>query len=300
MAIGKYLADNLGGARFSGLQLNDLATLLCGIKSVVFTSINSAEENRRVDSLCAELKLKKALLAHRRNVTNTRIIDILIGTNPKKIIDARRAYANVASPEWGLALGYPECCVRAYLDWRFNHNSGDLIGYIHQRTAGGKLLPFWMNNTVNYFSRLFTPEERKDNLAFLKLNPGQDRESIITWHPCSYLCAETMKKGKTLYEFMRKYMPDTISRRKAMLSKPVIFWDKFLFAVLNGNCRRKNRRFVVDYNGISRPKSLISAKTERALASFPRLSIGENGKITVPRSIPLPKGYIFLPFSAAF
>lgn len=283
--------------RCHGLQFNDLASLAAGVKSLVYTSVHGVDDARLLDRLCADLKLKKVTLGNNESVSNSPITDVLIGTNAKKLEAAKKAYKNVLSLEWGIALDYPECCVKSYIAWNAKTGNEDLIRHIYARSPAGKTFPFWMNNVFNYYSRLIRPGDRLKYAAFSKLNQGMDRESIIPWHPCSYLCAETVKKGKLIYDVMKRHMPFTAASRKAMLSKPIVFWDNFLFAILNGQCRKMDGGFIIAYKGLSRPKSLIGRETEKMLSGPENLWLSARGKITNPAELRLPGNHVVIPFA---
>ncbi len=301
MKFEKYL----GNSRCSDLQINDLIALLAGVKTVIYLSASSRENHEHLDQLCADLKLKKVILEDRKNVLGQPVVDLLIGTNVKKLGLAKIAYKNVCSFEWGVALDYPECCVRQYLNWRADFTKKDLVKHISEHSPKGELFPFWTNNVFNYFSRLNLRDgeaaqknDAGNYRAFMALNQGLDREAIITWHPCSYLCPKSVQKGKQMFEFMVEYLPQTAAYRQEMLSRPIIFWDKFLYAPLNGKCRKSGAGFEVNYQGLGLPKSLISAHSQKALKGPATLHIDAAGLITGQPKPSLPGKYIFLPFAA--
>lgn len=297
MDITRYLSDDMNRSRCPGLQFNDLASLLCGVKSVVYLSVGGRREWRQAQELCADLKLKLVTLGAAKDISGGRITDILIGTSSRKLAAAAKAYANVCSLEWGLALDYPECCVRAYLAWRAAQDGADLITRTWERTPRGVLVPFWMNNVLNFFSRIVTARDRKDYAAFSRLNAGLDREAIITWHPCSYACPETLEKGRRLYEFLARHMPRTAAARRGMLSKPVLFWDKFRFAFLNGSCRVGAAGAVsAAYSGLSLPRSLLGAGTAAQLGARGAIAVSRDARLAAPRGLRLPEGFSLIPF----
>lgn len=301
-AINKYLSEPTR-VRFHGLQLNDLASLVAGVKSVVYTSMYDGEDEKNIDALCSDLKLRKIVLAEKEDTLGKKCADILIGTNINKLKTAAKHYTNTASMGWGIALDYPECCVKAYINWRGMRERKDLISHIYDNSPKNRLIPFYVNNVFNFFSRVgFNNKEKPidagNYAAFVKLNENFDRESFIPWHPCSFFCKETMAKGRKIYEVMAKHIPHITRFRQSVLSKPIIFWDKFLFAVLNGNCRKKDKNFTVDYKGISQPRSLISAETEKILTCHNTIQVSASGKISRPGSMPVPANYVFIPFSS--
>lgn len=303
MNIAKYLSDKPTRAFCPGVQLNDLASLAAGVKSVVYACVRAGEESRLLDELCSGLKLQKVVLGENRSVSAAAVTDVLIGTNAGKLAASKKAYESVRSGKWGISLDwgvsldYPECCVKSYIAWHIKDNKKDLIRHIRDLSPAKTTFPFWMNNVYNYYSRLNRPEDRTDYAAFSGLNQGMDRESIIPWHPCSYMCGATLKSGWRIYEVLKHYMPLTAAARKEMLSKPVLFWDKFVFAVLNGECRTTADGFSVVYKGLSGPRALISLEAEKTLSGHGKLRISASGKVLSPAELRLPKGRFLIPFA---
>ncbi|MDT8285973.1 MAG: hypothetical protein RQ748_02595 [Elusimicrobiales bacterium] len=295
MNIARYLSDDLSRPRCLGLQFNDLASLIAGVKSVVYTSVGGEEEMRRLDDLCGGLKLKKLILAEKKNVSDEPIIDILIGPRPAELRRAGRAYSNVMSHDWGTALGYPECCVKSYLGWK---RRKDLIFHILDASPAGVLFPFWMNNITNYYSRLgLLASDRRNFTLFSGLNEGTDKETVIPWHPCSYHCPETMKKGRRIYEVLERYMPATAGARKSFLSRPVVFSGKFSYVSLDGDCTGETGGFRVVHRGPADPRSPQAGRILKAFASPGEFRVSPRGKIEGHPGGRLPPGTVLIPFS---
>lgn len=295
MKISAYLSDGLGKARCMGLQFNDLAALLAGVKDVVYTGILGKDDRDRLDALCAGLKLQKVQLPEKKGVFGMPADYFLIGPSMKKLRRAEKAYSDVMSAEWGLALGYPECCVKSYLSWS---RKKDLIFHILAGSPSGRLFPFWMNNVTNYYSRLgLLPSDRRNYEAFAALNRGADYEPVIPWHPCSYLCRETLDKGRKIFALLERYMPATAAFRKAALSRPLVFQDKFRFLALNGECGERSGGFEVPYDGTAGPHSLFPAGLERKIRLRRRLNASSRGRIKKPAGISFPAGCVLIPFS---
>jgi len=300
--ISRYLSDDLSRPRCLGLQFNDLAALVAGVKSVVYTSAGSAEDMRRLDELCAGLKLKKLVLEERRDISGARISDLLIGPRPADLRRAGKAYSDIMSLEWGEALGYPECCVKAYLGWKKKKDRlpriKDLIFHILGSSPEGELFPFWMNNVPNYYSRLGLRSDRLNFVRFSELNSGVDRETVIPWHPCSYRCPGTMEKGRKIYEVLERYMPATAAFRKAFLSRPIVFSGKFSYVALDGECRRETGGFRVVHGGPAGPRAPGAGRLLRVLSAPGELKASGRGALYAAPGVRLPAGTRLLPFSA--
>lgn len=277
--VKKYLCEE--SQRWASLRVDDLASLVAGVKQVVYASVSGPEEKRAMYELCSDLKLKSVVLGPAQPAGSGGV-DVLIGTNAAKLKRAAGHYSQPGSFEWGAALDYPECCVRAYVKWRFLPRRRDLIAHTWAASPALSGVPFLLNNVCNFYSRLF---ERGDGAAygrFCSLNAGFDREPVIPWHPCSYACSPSLAAGRKIFEVLARYMPNLAAARRATLSRPVLFRDKFLFAALDAG--------PGGWRLADKPRSLLGR------ADLKRLS----GLKAAPGGSPLPpKGWLLLPFSPA-
>ncbi len=297
--IAKYLSEDPAGPRCRSLRPDDLAGLVAGVKSVIYTSVTGAEDAAAMDALCADLGLKKVVLGRKTRVDGNRSnVDILIGTDTRKLRAAERSYARLIGTEWGLALGYPECCVQAYVNWRNSRRRGDLVASIAANSPKGRPFSFLTNNVCNYYSLLFRPGDPKRYAALLAANPDFDLGPVIPWHPCSYSCPRSLAAGLGIYRVLVHYMPTFAAGRRAQLSKPVLFWDKFRFAVLNGTASAgPEGGLTVDCRGVAGPRTLLARGTVDELDRRSVLRFGRSGKLYGPGAPALPPGYALLPFS---
>ncbi|HNW44877.1 MAG TPA: hypothetical protein PKI19_10260, partial [Elusimicrobiales bacterium] len=305
--IKKYLSESRGAPRCENLRLEELASLVAGVKQVVYTSISGSADARVMAEMCADLKLEKIALDYDRNIyKDEKAASVLIGTDGGKLRAAAKHYNSAVSGrakaeaeyEWGADLGYPQCCVKAFGKWQLSLDREDLIFHIFSGSQKNTPVSFLMNNVCSYFSRLVKPEDPADCRAFKELNRGSDLDAVLPWHPCSYNCAASLAGAGKIYEVLAHYMPHLAASRRDRLSKPVIFWDKFLFAVLDGSCRREGGGISVSYEKVCGPRSLLSPETRAAVDRHSRLRISAAGSIVSPRAPRLPGKYIFLPFTS--
>lgn len=279
--VSKYLHEEGGGPRWASLRVDDLASLVAGVKQVVYASVNGPEEERVMAELCADLKLKSVVLGPAKPA-GTRAVDVLIGSDPKRLRLAVKHYPRPGSFEWGAALDYPECCVRSYVKWRFLPKRPDLVAHIRAAAPGQRRIPFLVNNVYNFYSRLFEPGDGAAYGRFCALNSGFDRESVIPWHPCSYACAASLAAGRRIFAVLERYVPHLAQARRGTLSRPVLFKDKYLFAALG------SARGAAAAAGLAeKPRSLLGRADLKRLAALPP---GADG-LPVP-----PKGWLLLPF----
>lgn len=257
-------------------NINELAALLTGQKKVIF--LNYSQKNGDIFRFCDELKLKYlSPFELNRTVLDRSRKPLLIGFDEKALKLARAASRDPVSFEWGMSLGYPECCVKSYIAWK-KTSAKDIVSYIYGNTVDRSRLPFELNNVYNYFSRGITygpkmnAKARADSRDFEKIN-ATNRElelsslQVISWHPCSYNCAESARKGQVIYKFLTHYVPEFAARRKELLSKPVVFLDKFKFLTLDAPVIKKSGGSVdIAFGRVSYPHSVL--KYDRDLAGI--------------------------------
>lgn len=281
--VKKYLCEAEGGPLWPSLRMDDLASLVAGVKEVVYACVKDRAETRVMEELCADLKLERMVLGPAKPASAGGV-DVLIGSNTRKLRRAAKYYDQPGSFEWGAALDYPECCVRSYVQWRFLPRRRDLVAFIYAATPAGRPISFLLNNVYNFYSRLFEKDDGAAYGRFCGLNSGFDREPVLPWHPCSYACSGSLAGGRRIFEVLERYMPGLAAARRETLSKPVLFRDKYLFAALEACGPRGAYRLA------ERPRSLLGGAELKRLAGLP-----------VPRGAAFPtppKGWLLLPFTS--
>jgi hypothetical protein len=192
--------------------------------------------------------------------------ELILGPNKKAVQEASRTwYHPYINP--GEFLGYPLCCVERFREWsswvrRVLHSGDftDVIRHSFQGTKNKKGLPFVGNDLFYCYSRHWRPGDDDTRRSIENLNPGLDMATmnLITWHPCSYRCEETKKRGTATFNYLAAHAPELAARIKACLAKPVIVWDWARFAVLRGTMPKAG---VVKYEAVQPPFAPLDDKT---------------------------------------
>ncbi|HOJ86413.1 MAG: hypothetical protein N2Z60_04605 [Elusimicrobiales bacterium] len=293
--ISEYLIEK----RPKTLQINDLAALFCGDKKVVYTATQDQEDEERVKELCDRFKFKLLIMKEKgKNVFNQNHTDILIGTDTKRMEEAKKLFLENRLKEWGIYLDYPECCVESYSEWDYKES---LIAYIFSKTKIKTKTPFYINNITNFYSRTPDPRKRVKILFknFLEKNKelfssGMDFEPIITWHPCSYNCKESIKRGEKIYEFMEKHIPERAKIRKELLSGIFIFKDDFEFLAIKGEIKAIGKNISINIKKILPwPKTFFKKEYIFAIKKTKDINLYD-WKILNPKQL---KDLLVLPFS---
>ena len=195
-------------------HISDLAGLLAGVKPVVYLDITD-EDLGYIDRLCAALKLVCLQPEAELGITgfhqNPRSRMLLLGRERKTLKAAAGAWGrNPLDIDWGVLLGYPKCCVTAYRSWalaRFRLPSFDIVRQTWANSVGHGPYSFMLNNVFNFFSRCAAPalhdSDRQSCLAIHRRNERLSLHTlnVITWHPCSFHCAESLAKGEAIWSF---------------------------------------------------------------------------------------------------
>ena len=281
----KPLAAGISRVDANDPTFADLAGILTDVKPVTYTDC-APQELPRLKVLCEKLKLNLLLAEdflcrkgpHFRRAKKM----VLIGKDTRKLEKAAAAWDKSSTgEEWGLLLGYPACCVRAYSRW-YDESAGgkprpDIINRIFSRTQKRSGLDFRLNNVWNYFSRM-NLNDLEDCLGYEKLI-GINRElnlpfkHVISWHPCSYECAESVRKAEVIFSFMRHHAPAYAASLERLLAKPAVFWDKFRYAFVDGIVSGN----TVAYKTVTAPRSLLSDNIYRLMLCCDGLRSGRAG-----------------------
>ncbi len=282
------------------LQINDLVGLLSNDKKVVYTQAFDKDEYKQYCELAKKFGFNITKINETENTfIKKTVANILIGTDKRMMMKAKKLFLKDQEIEWGIYLGYPECCVNSFSIWHNQRNSIPIIKYIFQNTKDLSKIPFFINNITNFYSR--GAKEGTDNIIkFSEINNKKpeerykvDFEPFITWHPCSYNCKESIKRGKNIYEFMKKYISETAEKRKSILANPVISKDAFEFVFVNGKIKEfKNLTVFECKKTLEYPKTFISKKILSLLKDGYKIKI-KNREIQNKEL----KDYIFIPFS---
>lgn len=282
------------------IQINDLAALLMGDKKVVYAQLFSKEDENNLHELLKVFGFYYVEIKNGTDIAGLKCKHILIGTDIQKMKKAERLYNDNKLIEWGKYLDYPDCCVKGYKEWQRIKvtNYISLIIYTLQKSYTSQI-PFYLNNTTNFYSRLAFNKLRKKMIKYQHINriyieKGIDSESFIIWHPCSYNCRESIKRAKKLSKFIKRFLPDIYHIRKTILSKPVLFKDDFKFVMLDGKVEERKGASIVRYSRIFPfPKTLISNKDINLILQYDMVK-SKNGKIFYPPKL---SDFFLLPFT---
>lgn len=262
---------------------SDLAALLTGIKPVLYTDFSPSDWPYLKD-LCAKLKMEYLLPEELYGREGFKAAPrggkkmLLIGRRKKDLAAAARAWGRAETTrEWGLLLGYPACCVDAYLEWKERYSAEiDLVRWTWGRTPAVKRLHFGLNNVCNFFSRL-TPADaakyrRVGDINFRKGYPLANMH-VISWHPCSYACKKSAAAADKIQDFFGTYLPGHAAMLRAVLGRPVLDFGKYEFLAFDGKV--SGDRLV--FSGVGAPYSLMKPALPAGsmkLSSLSRLGAG--------------------------
>ena len=280
--LDRPLAPGVARIRSNDPTFSDLAGVLTGVKPVTYTDC-FPENIPALKELCEKLRLEflpaEEFLGKKENHFKKAKKMILLGKDLKTLKAAAMAWSELSTKKrWARLLGYPGCCVKEYAKWACGKYEKkprpDIIRRILGNTGKPAELNFKLNNLWNYFSRMdFTsPRDLSDYEMFMGFNRELELPSkhIISWHPCSYNCAESAKKAEIIFSFMKHHVPDHAAMLEAMLARPVLFWDKFQYACLDGRAAGG----VVSYKAAVPPRSLLNEKIYKLIACCDTVKVG--------------------------
>ena len=243
--------------------ISDLAALLTDVKPVIYIDFEDGHWPY-LSGLCGKLRLKYVFPEDRfpkidnpQNLFHLRSgkKHIIIGKQISKVEAAVRHWRRLGSVPWGIALGYPECCVKHYTGWKERTADPDIMRNIFRNTRHKEKLSFLLNNTWNLYSQSRNSlKETSDFRRMDALNPsGLQFVQVISWHPCSYGCRKSLAAAGSIYDFMLHYVPEHAALLKKRLSKPVVMLDKYHFLTFNGFIDGR----TLYHAGITEPRTLI-------------------------------------------
>ncbi|OGR81783.1 MAG: hypothetical protein A2X32_09890 [Elusimicrobia bacterium GWC2_64_44] len=304
LRLKKPLARGITSLKLLDPTISDLAGLLTGVKPVTYTDY-AGSDWPYIKGLCDALGLVYAdpeAAAARRgkhlgSAPGGRKM-LLLARKPGPLKAAVAAWGKSAiDRDWGMLLGYPACCVDAYIRWRTGcHEQKDLVRFTAENSPAGKAWDFKLNNIVNYFSRVYGADEPQSRLiSDLNQRAGLliSIAHVASWHSCSYLCKESSKKASAIFEFFEDYAPAYAAGLKRLLARPFLFVDKYDFLPLE---KKAGAGWAFTYPAL--PLGLLPPGRAAALKNSDGLEISGRGLKLGGRTLKTPAAPLILNFSS--
>ncbi len=260
----------------------ELMASLAGVKPVVHVWVET-QELPELERLCGALGLSQLVFGRPDDPKPGGRLEVLVGKDPRQLKDTSEAWYRPHSNP-GRALGYPDCCVRSYDAWFDGAGpQGTPVEDIIRRTwrnSGPGPFPFALNNVFYHYSRRWSAGNDEKRRRIAALNPGLDLNvlNVIPWHPCSYLCAESLRKAGATWSLMQRAAPALAATLKTTLAWPVLFWDWSRFLVLQA-ARAAPGEWR--YTAVRPPFSLVEEETAALVRGGDRLRTAGRGPLEV-------------------
>ncbi len=203
-------------------SLPDIVAVIAGIKPLAELSLSPGKEESYqnfikfigkfgVHSVKYQFKTE-----HKNNIHCKKkgkgVLTRVYLSKSKKILDAYRlgdpeiSLGDVSRPPKGkiaalqrfaIDLGYPNCCVKSYLE---NGQLNKISSY--SRLPQGNRAPFYYNNFLHSISNYY-----------------------LSFHsPCSFNCQKTKVYNKKIFNAIKKIEPEFSERLRKILTMPIIIW----------------------------------------------------------------------------
>lgn len=285
--LARPLAGGVTRLRVNDPTFSDLAGVLTGVKPVTYTDC-LPESLPVLKELCEKLKLKYLLpekILGRQGGhfgAGKQKEMVLIGKNLKQLAAAVKAWSvSTTEAPWALSLGYPQCCIQAFIKWfregDRRRSRDELVRRIFSNTGGGETLDFRLNNIWNYFSRIDfkAPCDCQRHSRILGANKNLDLPSlhVISWHPCSYNCAASGEKAGIIFSFLKRHCPAYAAELENRLARPLLFFGKYEYIALDGRFSNSAMR----YRAAPEPRSLLNPRIRRLIVCCDTLKPGRSG-----------------------
>lgn len=304
LRLKKPLARGITSLKLLDPTISDLAGLLTGAKPVTYTDYSESDWPY-IKQLCSALGLKYAHPEKSAGRTGKHLGAapggrrmLLLARKEGPLKAAAAAWGKSAiDRDWGVLLGYPACCVDAYLRWRRDFSGRkDLVRFTAENTPPGKPWDFRLNNVVNYFSRIFGPDEALSRrISDLNLRAGLmlSVAHVASWHSCSYRCEASSKKAAAIFDFFVEYAPAYAAGLKRLLARPFLFVDKYDFLPLS---KKAGAGWAFTYPAL--PLGLLPPERAAALKNSDRLELSGRGLRLGGKTLKIPAAPIILNFSS--
>lgn len=278
----------------------ELMAAVAGVKPVVHAWIDPGELPS-VERMCAALGLRAHVYSHGGKGSGTSRWGVMIGRDAAAL-EACAAVWDKPMNNPGEHLGYPACCVKSFWEWNPSFNRRpefDCVIKALRAAPPAKTLPWLLNDVYYLYSRPWSQEDVERRESMVRANPDWplDLLNVNAWHPCSYACAESLRKATLTWAAMKANLPELAAKVETALRRPVVFWDWHRFAALDGAVDAKG---AVPYRKVAPPFSLLEPELRARLDAGDRATPGPEG-VTVWKGKKklgvLPGSPVLLPFS---
>jgi hypothetical protein len=205
-----------------------------GLKPVVFLTVPPEEADATAALFAGATVERRARRVQvgpqdawvdRRDAGEDRV-ELYISKNPKMAAEAARLQSE-GDPSrnmelLGMLLGYPPCCVRAFREQTNRSNNTQNRHATAGRTASAGPWPWELNNL---------------------------HTMLIPCYPCRYDCPEALALARAALAAMDEAHPGTSAALRALLARPVLYFDDARQLTLDGEITGEEAR----YRGVSVP-----------------------------------------------
>jgi hypothetical protein len=255
----------------------ELMAAVAGVKPVVHAWIDE-REMPAVERMCAALDLRHHVYSHGGKGSGSGRWGVMIGRE-RAALEACAAVWDKPMNNPGEHLGYPACCVKSFWEWNPSFNrrpEHDCVVKALRATPPAPRLPWLLNDVYYLYSRPWSQEDVERRESMVRANPDWplDLLNVNAWHPCSYGCAESLRKAGETWTAMKANLPALAAKIETALTRPVVFWDWHRFAALDGAA---DGRGAVRYAGVAPPFSLLEPGLRAQLEAGDRVAPGADG-----------------------
>ncbi|NIO20606.1 MAG: DUF483 domain-containing protein [Candidatus Aenigmarchaeota archaeon] len=153
---------------------------------------------------------------------------------------AREAERNRDIKELGMLLGYPECCVKFFVEianTMVNRIPYIIITFLHTKDKPS----FYTNNIFNSQSR---GSKYKSEITLNKKLHELEKYFLISHVPCSYKCKDSIKIGKETLKILKDEIPDFASEIISKLKRIFLVFSDFEFAIFDGVAKENEIKYT--------------------------------------------------------
>lgn len=255
----------------------ELMAAVAGVKPVVHAWID-AGDRAMMEELCAALGLRLLVYSQGGPGSGASRRGVMIGREAADLAACAAVWDKPMNNP-GTHLGYPACCVKSFWEWgpSFSRKAAqDCVVKALRATPDPRRLPWLLNDAYYLYSRPWSREDVERREAMVRANPGlpMDLLNVNAWHPCSYRCPESLAKAEKTFAAMSRLLPELAAAVREALGRPVVFWDWWRFAALDGSV---DARGAARYAAVAPPFSLLEPEVRALLDRGDRVAPDGDG-----------------------